>query len=93
MNAPSNNHLDSPSDDSIANPCNIIVTHTAVDDEGPVVYSNQSRPITRGMMRERAVQLAVTHGRLPHETSKADWEAAKRETVDWPKSYASACYA
>ncbi len=38
--------------------------------------------VTRGMMRERAVELAVMHGRLPHEATKSDWESAKRDLRD-----------
>lgn len=34
---------------------------------------------TRRMLRERAVELAVTNGRSVQEASKADWEQAKRE--------------
>jgi hypothetical protein len=35
--------------------------------------------ITRKMVRERAIELAVINGRSAHETSKSDWEQAKRE--------------
>ena len=35
--------------------------------------------VTRKMVRERAVELAVINGRSAHETSKSDWEDAKRE--------------
>lgn len=35
--------------------------------------------VTREMVRERAVELAVINGRTPQETSKADWEQAKSE--------------
>jgi len=35
--------------------------------------------VTRKMVRERAVELAVISGRTAHETSKSDWEQAKRE--------------
>lgn len=56
-------------------PHNIIVTHT-VGDNPPV---NPGENVTRGMMRERAVELAVMNGRPAHEASKSDWEAAKRE--------------
>ncbi len=35
--------------------------------------------VTRKMMRERAVELAVSSGRSALEASKADWEQAKRE--------------
>jgi hypothetical protein len=35
--------------------------------------------VSRGMVRERAVELAVINGRVAGETSPADWEQAKRE--------------
>ncbi len=35
--------------------------------------------VTRKMVRERAVELAVINGRSAHESSKSDWEQAKRE--------------
>jgi hypothetical protein len=33
--------------------------------------------VTRGMVRSRATELAVSNGRSPHEVSKSDWEQAK----------------
>ena len=35
--------------------------------------------VTRNMVRERAIELAVINGRSTQEVSKADWEQAKRE--------------
>jgi hypothetical protein len=35
--------------------------------------------VTRHMVRERAVELAVISGRSAHDVSKSDWEQAKRE--------------
>jgi hypothetical protein len=35
--------------------------------------------VTRKMVRERAVELAAINGRAAHETSKSDWEQARRE--------------
>jgi hypothetical protein len=35
--------------------------------------------VTRKMVRERAVELAAINGRPAHESSKSDWEQAKRE--------------
>jgi hypothetical protein len=35
--------------------------------------------VTRKMVRERAVELAVINGRSAQEASKTDWEQAKRE--------------
>ncbi|MGA2051880.1 MAG: hypothetical protein ABSH19_01075 [Opitutales bacterium] len=37
--------------------------------------------VTRKMMRERAVMLAVVVGRSVHEVSKSDWQQAKREMM------------
>jgi hypothetical protein len=55
---------------------NFIITRT-VDDGLPA----DTKIITRGMMRERAVELAVIGGAEPHEVSKAQWEQAKSELV------------
>lgn len=58
----------------------IIITHTlnvGIDFE----KNNEHVNITRGMVRERAVELAVFNGRKPHEACKSDWESAKREMV------------
>ena len=35
--------------------------------------------VTRGMVKERAVELAIINGRPASEVSKTDWEQAKRE--------------
>ena len=35
--------------------------------------------VTRKRVRERAVELSVTHGRSAQDVSKSDWEQAKRE--------------
>src|SRR5580693_9384084 len=35
--------------------------------------------VTRKMVRERAIELAAINGRSAHESSKSDWEQAKRE--------------
>ncbi|HEY5043018.1 MAG TPA: hypothetical protein VIK53_13560 [Verrucomicrobiae bacterium] len=40
--------------------------------------------VTRQMVRERAVELAVINGRSMHDTSKSDWEQAKRELTGEP---------
>src|SRR5487761_2341400 len=40
--------------------------------------------VTRQMVRERAVELAIINGRSAQETSKADWEQAKRELTGDP---------
>jgi hypothetical protein len=40
--------------------------------------------VTRKMVRERAIELAAINGRSAHETSKSDWEQAKRELTGHP---------
>ena len=40
--------------------------------------------VTRKMVRERAVELAVINGRTAHQTSQSDWEQAKRELTGEP---------
>ncbi len=41
--------------------------------------SNSPVVITRGMLRERAVELALINGRSAYEASSTDWEQAKLE--------------
>jgi hypothetical protein len=38
--------------------------------------------VTRKMVQERAVELAVINGRSAQQVSKSDWEQAKRELTD-----------
>ena len=40
--------------------------------------------VTRKMVRERAVELAVINGRSAQAVSKSDWEQAKRELTGEP---------
>ncbi|HTL73770.1 MAG TPA: DUF2934 domain-containing protein [bacterium] len=40
--------------------------------------------VSRKMVRERAVELALIDGRAPNETSKADWVQARRELTGEP---------
>jgi len=40
--------------------------------------------ITRKMVRERAIELALVNGRSTQDVSKADWEQAKRELTGEP---------
>jgi hypothetical protein len=40
--------------------------------------------VTRKMVRERAVELAVINGRSAREVSKSDWEQAQRELTGEP---------
>jgi hypothetical protein len=41
--------------------------------------------VTRKMVRERAIELAVINGRSAPEVSKSDWEQAKRELTGEPE--------
>lgn len=45
--------------------------------------------VTRQMVRERAVELAVINGRSAQEASKSDWDQAKRELTGQPDSDAN----
>jgi hypothetical protein len=40
--------------------------------------------VTRKMVRERAIELAVINGRSARDVSKSDWEQAKRELTGEP---------
>ena len=40
--------------------------------------------VTRKMVRERAVELAIINGHSPLEVSKSEWERAKRELTGEP---------
>src|ERR1019366_1122984 len=40
--------------------------------------------VTRRMVRERAIELAVINGRSASDVSKSDWEQAKRELTGDP---------
>ena len=40
--------------------------------------------VTRKMVRERAVELAILNGRSAQEVAKSDWEQAKRELTGDP---------
>lgn len=42
--------------------------------------------VTRKMVRERAVELAIINGHSPHEVSKSNWEQAKRELTGEPET-------
>ncbi len=41
--------------------------------------------VTRKMVRERAIELAIIDGRPAHETTKADWEQAMRQLTGDPQ--------
>ena len=40
--------------------------------------------VTRKMVRERAVEIAIINGRSAQDVSKSDWEQAKRELTGEP---------
>ena len=40
--------------------------------------------VSRKMVRERAVELAIINGRSEREVSKSDWQQAKRELTGEP---------
>jgi hypothetical protein len=41
--------------------------------------------VTRGMVKERAVELAMINGRTPQAVSNTDWEQEKRELTGEPE--------
>ena len=41
--------------------------------------------VTREMVRERAIELAVTNGRSERDVSESDWQEAKRELTGQPE--------
>jgi hypothetical protein len=58
----------------------IVLTRSLYTEDLPM-NPKETAGVTRGMMRQRAVELAVIEGRKPHEACKSDWENAKRELV------------
>jgi hypothetical protein len=48
--------------------------------------------VTRKMVRERAIELAVINGRSAREVSKSDWEQAKRELTGEPDADAKEAF-
>ena len=51
------------------------------DTTAPILIINSTAvgTVTRKMVRERSVELALINGRAAGDVSKADWEQAKRE--------------
>lgn len=41
--------------------------------------------VTRGMVKDRAAELAVINGRSPQDVTKTDWDQAKRELTGGPE--------
>ena len=48
-------------------------------DDALMINSTGVGTVTRKMVQERAVELAIIDGRSAQEVSKSDWEQAKRE--------------
>ena len=44
-----------------------------------IIHGTGIGTVTRGMVRERAAELAVINGRLAHEATKLDFDEARRE--------------
>lgn len=44
--------------------------------------------VTRGMLRERAFEVASLEGRAPQDATKSDWEQAKQEWMTNPDTEA-----
>ena len=59
-------------------------TMTLEQNNMPILYSGII-PITRKMIRERAVELALIDGRTTLETSKQDWDQAIKDLRNEPK--------
>ena len=54
--------------------------NTNPQDEGAIIlHSTGIGTVTRKMVRERAVELALIAGRPANDVSKSDWEQAKQE--------------
>ena len=51
-----------------------------------IINSTGIGTITRKMVRERAVELAVINGRSAQDVSVSDWEQAKRELTGEPET-------
>lgn len=44
--------------------------------------AGESTTVTRGMMRKRAIELAMKDGRSALEACKSDWEQSKQELAE-----------
>jgi hypothetical protein len=49
-----------------------------------IIHSTAVGTVTRKMVRERSVELALIDGRAAGDVSKADWDQAKRELTGGP---------
>ncbi len=55
------------------------------ENEGSIIiHSTGVGTVTRKMVRERAIELAIIDNRTAQEVSKSDWEQAKRELTGDP---------
>lgn len=52
--------------------------------QGQLPENSAGGPVSRGMLRERAIELARLGGRAAHEVAKADWDEARRELSGQP---------
>jgi hypothetical protein len=50
-----------------------------------IIHSSGIGTVTRKMVRERSVELAIINGRSEQQVSKADWDQAKRELTGGPE--------
>ena len=55
------------------------MNHLLLTEDTSNINSYDSGPVTRGMIRKRAIELAMIDGRSALEASKSDWEQAKQE--------------
>ena len=53
--------------------------HNALNEGLLTEHSGGIGTVTRAMVRERAVELAIINGRSAQEVSKSDWDRAKQE--------------
>jgi hypothetical protein len=63
-----------------------MITHTLLEECVSAPLSETFK-VTRGMVRELAVEFAIADGRKPHEANKSDWENAKLEMKGIPRVF------
>src|ERR1700677_26998 len=56
------------------------------DEAAMMINSTGIGTVTRKMVRERAVELALINGRAPQDVSASDWAQAKRELTGEPEA-------
>ena len=57
---------------------------THLQESALIIHGTGIGSVTRGMVRERAAELAAINGRQPHEVTGTDWDDAKRELTGGP---------